>query len=444
MLAELLGKLDPDGLGGLERSEDLLTAAVFGAIRHLPAEAVLGRLLTRLGIHATTADLDTADIQLWPTYPRPGWPGHGIEPDVRVLVGKQPIVFEAKLHSGFGPYTRRPDDSTPVHQLAVQYSAVASWAKGEQLLPPVIVALTRGPTSPTSELDTARQDVMDLGRQSPGDPVRWLSWHQLAEVVESTKESLRPHEKRLASDLLALMEKRGVRHMFKGFKAEDYWVVTSAQRIAAERLYPEIRTFFDDFGAVLDEDGVERSQPSWDAMWMGLGTSASRPVDWTRSFIARQYWPKSWPTREKAGANTALYALFDFVDPGFEVGLSIPGPGVAAAQSKWSDHLSELAAAITPLDSSFEFLVDGGDIARPTQVLAPSEVSEDWLQSMLSAMGTTSHLRIRRRSDALNLTVQFAREEFRTLQESVSNSAVRDLLAAAGYTMSTEALTADG
>jgi hypothetical protein len=36
MLAELRGKFDPDHPEAAERSEDLLTSAVFGAVRHLP------------------------------------------------------------------------------------------------------------------------------------------------------------------------------------------------------------------------------------------------------------------------------------------------------------------------------------------------------------------------------------------------------------------------
>jgi hypothetical protein len=45
MLAELYGKLDPDGGVPADRSEDLLTEAVFGSLRYLPYTVALAEIL---------------------------------------------------------------------------------------------------------------------------------------------------------------------------------------------------------------------------------------------------------------------------------------------------------------------------------------------------------------------------------------------------------------
>lgn len=434
MLAELLGKLDPDGVEGLDRSEDLLTAAVFGAVRHLPRSIVLRRLLERVGVAATEKDLRSGDVRLWPTFPRPGFPGRVIEPDVMILVGRRPVVFEAKLYSEFDTYD--PPDlfaDAGVHQLAVQYEAVRSWAAGERLDPPVVIAVTRGPARPDLDLAKARLDAKSLVPASSDDDFRWLSWRDVAAVIEQCN-GLEFHEAMLVDDLLALMDKRGVRRMFEGFKPEDYWLVTAAQRVSSERLYPAIRTFFEDLGAVLQEDGISRSQPQYDAMWLGLGTGANRPSDWTRSFVARQYWPSTWRERTKAGSNVALYGLFDFLDPAFECGISVPGPGVTAAQQKWTPCLPDLASSLTALGEDYEIVVDTGDIARPARSHPATQVDEAWLQASVSSLVGSAHFRIRRRVDALSITVQQARTLLKELRAAaLAADGLWQVLEASGY-----------
>jgi hypothetical protein len=433
MLAELRGKLDPDGLGGLERSEDLLTEAVFGAIRYLPRTPVLGGLLEHLNVQATPAALRNAEISLWPTVPRPSWPARVVEPDVMIRVGSRVIAFENKLYSPFDTYERDPSGSDPqLHQLAVQYHAVSAWAAGERLEDATVVAITRGPSQPTADLEKARFDIRSLGLDAADDAVRWTSWRGIAAIFESAK-GLERHEAAVVEDVLALMEKRGVRRMFSGFAPEDYWLVTAAQRVAAERLYPSIRTFFEDLGAVLAEDHVGRSQPQYDAMWLGLGTGATRPVDWTRSFVARQFWPEVWPARTKQGANLALYGLFDFVTPAFEAGITIPGAGVAAAQAKWPPHLPAIAAEINALSDSYEIAIDLGDIARPARCRPAAEVDLDWLKNSLASMVTTAHFRIRQRVNPLSITVQSARELVTEVKEVLSLPAFAALLLDGGY-----------
>src|SRR3954453_23789882 len=101
MFAELHGKFDARHPEAADRSEDLLTSAVFGAVRHLPRAALVA-LWGAVGVPVDAHAARAARILLWPQVPMPKWPGEGIEPGVVIVVGRQPIVFEAKLHSPFG------------------------------------------------------------------------------------------------------------------------------------------------------------------------------------------------------------------------------------------------------------------------------------------------------------------------------------------------------
>lgn len=63
VLAELHGKFDPERVLALDRSEDLLTSAVSGAIRHAPRSAVSALSRRPSGL---AAELRTARIELSP------------------------------------------------------------------------------------------------------------------------------------------------------------------------------------------------------------------------------------------------------------------------------------------------------------------------------------------------------------------------------------------
>jgi hypothetical protein len=422
MLAELHGKFEPDDGVPADRSEDLLTDAVFGALRYLPYGLALAEVFRAINVEVSSEDLSGAQVRLWPAIPMPAWPGTVIEPDVLVIAGSAVVVFEAKL---FSPFSFSHDPARPdvvsYHQLAVQYAATKAWASGLRLSDPVMVAVTADTTCPSASLDRAVQDIERLtGAAAPGG-VKWLPWHRIAEILNGL-DWLRAHERAQVNDVLQLMDKRGVRKVFTGFPMEDYWLVTAAQRVASGRLYPQMRTFFDELTVVLGTDDVHWSQPSYKAMWLGgASTSASKPADWTRSFVGAQYWPAAWPTRgPKNAANLALYAIFDFRDPALEVGLTIPGLGAAFMQQHWTSHLPDLASQLLSLDQ-YELALDAGDLARPVRKSAAADITEDWLASACAGMLGTAHLRFRQRLAIETVTVQQAREALGGVQEACSS-----------------------
>ena len=204
---------------------------------------------------------------------------------------------------------------------------------------------------------------------------------------------------------------------------EDYWLITAAQRVASGRLYPQIRTFFDELTVALATDDVHWSQPSYKGMWLGgASTSVSKPSDWTRSYVGAPYWPKAWPNRgPKNAANLALYAIFDFLNPALEVGLSIPGPGAAFAQQHWAPHLKDLARELSALDR-YELVLDAGDFARSVRTIAAADVTKEWLASACAEMVGAAHLRLRQRLAIETVTVQQAREALGGVQQACSSA----------------------
>jgi len=423
MLAELHGKFEPDDGVPADRSEDLLTDAVFGALRYLPYGVALAEVFRAVNVKVASADLAGAKVRLWPTIPMPAWPGTLIEPDVLVIAGSAIVVFEAKLFSPFS-YSHDPaqPDSVPYHQLAVQYAAAKAWASGLCLPNPVMVAVTADATCPNASLDRAMRDIERLtGGAAAPEVVRWLPWHRIAEIFDGL-DRLRANEQAQVDDVLQLMDKRGVRKVFTGFPMEDYWLVTAAQRVASSRLYPQMRAFFDELTVVLGTDDVHWSQPSYKGMWLGgASTSVSKPADWTRSFVGAPYWPSAWPARgPKNAANLALYAIFDFLNPALEVGLSIPGLGAAFMQQRWTSHLSALAGQLSALDQ-YELVLDAGDLARPIRTSAAADVTEDWLASACAGMLNSAHLRLRQRLAIETVTVQQAREALGKVQRACSS-----------------------
>ena len=210
---------------------------------------------------------------------------------------------------------------------------------------------------------------------------------------------------------------RGVRKVFTGFPMEDYWLITAAQRVASRRLYPQIRTFFDELTVVLGTDGVHWSQPGYKGMWLGgASTAAGKPADWTRSFVGAPYWPAAWPERRSAkyAVNLALYAIFDFLDPALEVGISIPGPGAASAQQHWTPTWSIWSGNCGRLISTNWCSTPRFRTAGRSS--AAADVTEEWLASAFAGMLNSAHLRLRLRLDIETVTVQQAREALAGIQ----------------------------
>ena len=138
--------------------------------------------------------------------------------------------------------------------------------------------------------------------------------------------------------------------MFKGFRDEDYWIVSAAQRVAAERVYPAIATFAKQLNERVPEVGL-RWGPSEQGVVNYHSTSLQYPHEWARSYIQLPYWAKDWP--ERRGFWATLHVLFDFLDSSVAIGYLQKVPSVAMARKRWLPTVEELTAAIVSLPESY-------------------------------------------------------------------------------------------
>lgn len=90
--AEIHGKFHPNE----ERKEDILTSNVFSFFKYAKREVFLFNLFSLLNININRSEAADAEFIFWPTYE------DGTEPDLVIIAGNYYLLFEAKLHSGFG------------------------------------------------------------------------------------------------------------------------------------------------------------------------------------------------------------------------------------------------------------------------------------------------------------------------------------------------------
>ncbi len=124
-----------------DRSEDALTDAVFGAIRHPPYRRVLGAVLAAAD---APVDLDTfgeARVELWPSYQLPQLPGMRVEPDVVATAGTAVVVFEVKSPP---PSRSTPPSSRPAASRCTSSLRCVAGAVGTAVLSTVLAGLLAG------------------------------------------------------------------------------------------------------------------------------------------------------------------------------------------------------------------------------------------------------------------------------------------------------------
>lgn len=231
--AELRGKLGSDASRAHERSEDLLTSAMFGRLRYLRPEIGLfpiiaaARQVEISDSHLSVKrrrdwiSLDQVcsyDVEFWPRL------GGRAEPDILVRLNcangvvLHTIIIEVKLWSpksgpkgGEDADVEVDDESEPVtlherDQLAKYWHCLQKM-RGEAMAS--IIYLTSHATPPETEL---RESLLHCSNMRLG----WLSWSEVWRVLKGIPgESCGP----VVEDLLRLLEHKGLSH-FRGFASD--------------------------------------------------------------------------------------------------------------------------------------------------------------------------------------------------------------------------------
>jgi hypothetical protein len=217
----------------MERTEDILTSNVFGLLRYLPAERVLfpwlrtSQPFVRGEPALLPPDAHSPIIELWPR-------ARQREIDLCLLArtSDAPVVvgIECKLESRKSPATSRPvhdPASVLLHsgdQLADYWDALLhdeieprSWSAAD-VPRRVLLYLTADIMLPKDEFKASLSFIRPAHREAASRAFYWCHWQSLPGVLnEYLTTEVDPHRRLVASDLLALLERKELVH-FKGFR----------------------------------------------------------------------------------------------------------------------------------------------------------------------------------------------------------------------------------
>jgi hypothetical protein len=381
--AELHGKLALDAGTPADRTEDTLTAAVFGALRYLPRRVLLAVLDKAFPGDFCLADIEQVRFEFWP------WLGEA-EPDVLLTVGKKLVVVEAKYGAAFSGAGGSPES----HQLAREYRGAWDRARARRLEGPWVLAVTADWAEPS--------DVAEIrGHLQRGVPeavrVEWMAWQSVAGLLDRV-QAASVQEQDLLTDVLRLMDRRGVRRVFEGFREEDYWIVSAAQRVAAERVYPAIATFAHQLNGQVGEVGL-RWGPNDKGVLNYHSMSLQQPEQWARSYIQLPYWAENWPRRQ--GFWATLYVIFDFLDGSVAIGYLQKVPSVAAGRQRWLPAVEAIASAVQSLPEPYQVAFSDYNYARSRVLIPAADLTADVVRDQVQRQG--ANLRLEQRLAARDL-----------------------------------------
>jgi hypothetical protein len=162
-------------------SEDVLTAAVFGAFRLFHEPAALASVLSLASRRGTTLDVpefESYGIELWPQH-------HRGEPDARILLRHggsvvARLLVEAKLGAEKSETGEVADDGTRGDQLARYLLAEAREHPDEDVS---LVYITHHAGCPRADLDDSERQLAGANRADLSERLFWISWRDVEAVV---------------------------------------------------------------------------------------------------------------------------------------------------------------------------------------------------------------------------------------------------------------------
>ena len=195
-IAEIKGKLSQRH----ENQEDILTSNVFSFLKYAPRELFLHAFLNKLGFKVSKEEAKKARFHFWPGYE------DRTEPDLVIVVGSYYLLFEAKLHSGFGKETEGLDS-----QLRRELDQSQKVAKQRYLAFHLIVVTAHY---------TYIHFLQELTSVSE-DELIWVNWHWIGLLLEEILESAPDISREMvsfANDLHELLLTKNLRR-FSGIEA---------------------------------------------------------------------------------------------------------------------------------------------------------------------------------------------------------------------------------
>lgn len=217
--AAIRGKLD------CLRSEDALTALVFGRLRYLEptvlAEWFAGARNYRDPARKLTSTHHETYVDFWPTL-KDTLRGRGtVQPDLIVSLGDDLLIVEAKLWSSKSGV----DDGSD--QLARQWHGVTFHYAGRSKVA-ALLYITPHADPPITELGESASAMGDHAAH-----LWWLSWSSLAPILERQLDVGDRVSKLVADDLLIYLQEADLLR-FRGWRLSPTWRFNDCWRYRCE------------------------------------------------------------------------------------------------------------------------------------------------------------------------------------------------------------------
>lgn len=240
--AAIKGKLN--GTLDCLRSEDALTAAVFGHLRYLSPSVLSAWLATALNHADPSASWVARDseptVEFWPTVTVADRGHRWVQPDIVIAFQDEIVIVEAKLWS---PKSSTKDE---VDQLAREWHGITDHYR-ERAKVTALIYLTPHAVPPRGDLEESAQA---LG--TAASCLWWLSWSTLVPILEQQVASADRMSPLVAADLLEYLHEVGVAR-FRRWQLAANWQRNPCWRYQTTRLTPRVRYWRDS----------SRKEPGW-------------------------------------------------------------------------------------------------------------------------------------------------------------------------------------
>lgn len=219
LIAELHGKISSRGSNLSDRLEDKLTADVFGALRYIPFQLGMARILRAVGNDALTRCVDRETLSFWADRMR-FWPYHEEgEMDAFLELDHAVIAIEVKYLSGLSSdddventNCAETEKEESRNQLARESRIARQWCPADKK--PYLIFI-----APESECAAVCEHVISRQILEPGVELGYISWQEILSVL-SQIETDEPYQRLVLNDVVSLLRRKGFER-FHGFAWED-------------------------------------------------------------------------------------------------------------------------------------------------------------------------------------------------------------------------------
>ena len=332
-------------LRGHTGKEDVLTSRVFGTLEILDRSKFLLPILQQCGVQLLQ---ETVPESFTFNY----WREMGKRtPDVILEDDRDLIFFESKLN-----------DSLHVDQLVEEYEDGIGCHKNFRL-----IAVTSDWIEPSEVIQKATESLRKKLGEEP--QLQWINWQKIHAILRSNANNGNQTEQKLVSDLLSLLEVKGL-STFVQFSKEQLDNIADLWPQMVEFL-EECAAFFGTLSTRLHEKNITCIEKEYTHEVVQTGSKAmglQASIHWLPRSIAMRAWDNDWKEKEASQGFLIFFRLSPLeLEVGYRLGFwkqNLKPMFIEAAQScALAEKLHPLNCSVSYYGRDYEMLENrvGGD-----------------------------------------------------------------------------------